>query len=205
MGSGSSTAAKDKAAIASAEFTGPLSWSGLTSVNGAVTVVKTGKGTASLQDSAGKILLNVVQAKEALSFNEPDTGNTVVLVCMTQTGNFYTKKPSLWGLWTAAAVGDAVSENTPTGASMYRLGSLKLSPTSTTMEYLDAKDANVLNGKIKSGTRATVYGPDGKSPAAVVEGLSGDPRVLKGTCTFAKGVDPIVAFTMSKEAMGMAG
>ena len=49
-----------------------------------------------------------------------------------------------------------------------------------------------------------IDGTDGTSPAAVVEGLSAGGE-WKGTCTFAKGVDPIVAIIVGVQYMGMMG
>ena len=49
-----------------------------------------------------------------------------------------------------------------------------------------------------------VNGPDGTTAAAVVEGASYvDPLI--GTCTFAKGVDPIMALAMCSAMLSISG
>ena len=218
MGCGASTAST-KQAIASAEFSTNKSWSGIASVSGMLMGVKTGKkGAGQLQDAAGTVLLNIVpsvgKAYDAC-FNEPATGKTVVLVCLNQMGNTFTGKATEWGIWTAedSAQTGQPPETTPTGQSMYKFGSLRvpvrLKPT---MEYLDPSGKKLFSAKMIStgcSSFAVVLcdGTDGSSPAAVVDGLGNGTveETWKVTCTFAKGVDPVVAIIMAVQWMGIAG
>ena len=71
------------------------------------------------------------------------------------------------------------------------------------IEYLDTTGAKVLSAKLVSYSMAKVYGPDGKSLAATVEKMK--PLSFEATCTFAKGVDPIIALAMANQALSMSG
>ena len=163
---------------------------------GTIEVVQTGKTTASLHDADSHVVLNISQAKREVSFIEPASGKTVVMVILTEMGNFFTIKSTTWAVWCSHMDGGALE----TGSSMYKLGSFQMSPSGGPLEYLDDKGKMVLCSRLKSESKAIVYGPDGVSPAAVVEGMFTDKPALQGKCTFAKGVDPIVAFAMSTAA-----
>ena len=148
MGCGASTAGT-KAALASAEFSSKLSWSGISAVTGVLKAVKTGKGAGQLQDTAGTVILNIVPSGDrAWCFNEPASGTTVVLVCLTQLGNFFAGKKSEWGIWTAedSAQTGQPPEATPIGASMYKFGALSYGTSS--MEYLGPSGAKLFFGKV---------------------------------------------------------
>ena len=161
--------------------------------------------TEQLQDTAGTVILNIVPSGDrAWCFNEPASGTTVVLVCLTQLGNFFAGKKSEWGIWTAedSAQTGQPPEATPIGASMYKFGALSYGTSS--MEYLGPSGAKLFFGKVCGRHITLIDCTDGTSPAAVVEGLSAGEPVWKATCTFAKGVDPIVAIIMGVQLMSMA-
>ena len=208
MGCGASSPPKELAALASAEFACVFSTPIVAPVTGTVEVVKTGKSTASMQDTGGNILLNISvggNKDNDTLFIEPATGNTVVMVCLTEMGNLFTKKSTKWAVWTSTAVDGGALETTPNGKSMYKLGSFTMSPSGGPLEYFDAQGTKVLSGKIKSYSTAVVHGPDGASPAAVVEGMAMPHFYLKGKCSFAKGVDPVIAFAMASASLTLAG
>ena len=208
MGCGSSTSKinEHKAALASAEFSGTLSWGGLASITGTLSGVKAGKGKAALKDASGTVLL---EAKDdgGTVVTDPTTGSAVVLIVNTQMGNFFMKKPTLWSVYTATATSSGQQpEATPAGAQMYRLGTFTSGfNTKKPMVYTDTSGEVVLSMKGMVGSSCIlVNGPDGTTAAAVVEGASYvDPLI--GTCTFAKGVDPIMALAMCSAMLSISG
>jgi hypothetical protein len=205
MGCGASTAGT-KAALASAEFSSKLSWSGISAVTGVLKAVKTGKDAGQLQDTEGTSILNIVPSGDrAWCFNEPASGTTVVLVCLTQLGNFFSgKRKSEWTIFTSkdSARTGQPPEATPIGTTMYKFGALSM-PLAGPMEYLDPSGAKLFFAKPGNGMFITLIdGTDGTSPAAVVEGLAVGGQ-WKATCTFAKGVDPIIAIIMGVQAMSL--
>ena len=208
MGCGSSTSKinEHKAALASAEFSGTLSWGGLASITGTLSGVKAGKGKAELKDASGTVLL---EAKDdgGTVVTDPTTGSAVVLIVNTQMGNFFMNKPTLWSVYTATATSSGQQpEATPAGAQMYRLGTFTSGfNTKKPMVYTDTSGEVVLSMKGMAGSSCIlVNGPDGTTAAAVVEGASYvDPLI--GTCTFAKGVDPIMALAMCSAMLSISG
>ena len=91
---------------------------------------------------------------------------------------------------------------------MYKFGSLRVQVRlKPTMEYLDPSGKKLFSAKmINTGCSSVAVvlcdGTDGSSPAAVVEECD---VTWKATCTFAKGVDPVVAIIMAVQWMGIAG
>lgn len=205
MGCGSSTAVT-KEVLASAEFSSKLSWSGISAVTGVLKAVKTGKGAGQLQDTEGTAILNIVPSGDrAWCLNEPASGTTVMLVCLTQRANFFSgQKTTEWTIFTSedSAQTGQPPEATPIGTTMYKFGALSL-PFSGPMEYLDPSGAKLFFAKPGNGMFITLIdGTDGTSPAAVVEGLAVGGQ-WKATCTFAKGVDPIIAIIMGVQGMSI--
>ena len=168
--------------------------------------IKTGKGAGQLQDAAGTVLLEIIPSGDrAWCFIEPSSGATVVLVCRLQMGNGFTGKRTTWGIWTAEDNAETgAPEATPIGTSMYKFGSLSLHPAGRPYEYLDPSGAKLFTAKPGSSSFTLIDGTDGKSPAAVVENIA-IGVTWKGTCTFAKGVDPIVAIIMGVMGASMSG
>ena len=212
MGCGSSTVKinEHKAALASAEFSGTLSWGGLASITGTLVAVKAGKGKSEIKDTSGTVVLRAEYGGESTVVTDPTTGSTVVLIVNTQMGNFFTRKPTLWSVYTATATSSGQQpEATPAGAQMYRLGTFTSGfNMKKPMVYTDPSGEVVLSIKGFAGGQSNllVNGPDGITPAAVVEGMSfasGCP--LMGTCTFAKGVDPLMALAVSCEYLAISG
>ena len=213
MGCGSSTAKinEHKAALASAEFSGTLSWGGLASITGTLVAVKAGKGKSELKDTSGTVVLRAERdAGGATVVTDPTTGSAVVLIVNTQMGNFFTRKPTLWSVYTATATSSGQQpEATPAGAQMYRLGTFTSGfNMKKPMVYTDPSGEVVLSIKGFAGSQSNVLvnGPDGITPAAVVEGMKfGAGCPLMGTCTFAKGVDPLMALAMSCDYLAISG
>ena len=161
-----------KAALASAEFQGALSWSGLASITGTLAAEKAGnKLTSEVKDSSGAVLLKaellmpkncIYRGGETTVITDAATGGTVVQIINTQWGDFFTNKPHLWSV---------------TQGDGKQLGTFKAAPNGTNlpMEYLDANGAVVLSVKkfadpIGTQKNLLLNGPDGTA-AAVVEGL----------------------------------
>ena len=165
-----------------------------------------GKGKAEIKDASGTVLL---EAKDdgGTVVTDPTTGSAVVLIVNTQMGNFFMKKPTLWSVYTATATSSGQQpEATPAGAQMYRLGTFTSGfNTKKPMVYTDTSGEVVLSMKGMAGSSCIlVNGPDGTTAAAVVEGASYvDPLI--GTCTFAKGVDPIMALAMCSAMLSISG
>jgi len=209
MGCGASTAAAvdaHKAELASAEFSGSLSWSGLASITGTLNAVKASKNAFEVKDSSGAALLKVhgVDAPYGKPgshyvITDAATGSTVVLIYRTQMGNY--KNPQLWSVYTAtAASAGQQPEAAPTGAQMYKHGTFSIAKERV---YKDANGAAVLVAKRFVGnhvsnvpTHALLTGPDQTTAAAVVEGVPWGGEFI-GACTFAKGVDPIMAIGLA--------
>ena len=200
-----------KAALASAEFSGTLSWGGLASITGTLSGVKAGKGKAQIKDTSGTVLLEAKKDDgRGAVVTDPTTGRAVVLIVNTQMGNFFTRKPTLWSVYTATATSSGQQpEATPAGAQMYRLGTFTSGfNTKKPMVYTDTSGEVVLSMKGMAGSSCIlVNGPDGTTAAAVVEGVSNPlyTSPLIGTCTFAKGVDPIMALAMSSAMLSISG
>ena len=176
MGCAGSTA-KEKAAIASAEFDFKQAWKH-TSVcsspfENVLKCKKTGKGKGQLQDTASTVLLNIVPFdKKATCFNTPD-GKTVVLCANTIKGDLYERTACEWVVWTAedaAQIGQS-PEATPTGASMYKFGTIKLKNES--VSFFDASATKVMKtkGGHALGNTVKLYSADGTIPMAVVEDM----------------------------------
>jgi len=209
MGCAGSTA-KEKAAIASAEFDFKQAWKH-TSVcsspfENVLKCKKTGKGKGQLQDTAGTVLLNIVPFdKKATCFNTPD-GKTVVLCANTIKGDLYERTACEWVVWTAedaAQIGQS-PEATPTGASMYKFGTIKLK--NEQVSFFDASATKVMKtkGGHALGNTVKLYSADGTIPMAVVEDMWEGELAWEGTVTFAKGVDPIIALCMAAEGNSFA-
>ena len=213
MGCGASNTKKadeHKAALASADFSassGSPSWSGLASITGTLSAVKTGKDTSEVSDTAGAVLLNADTSGGKQVITDPATGTIVLLIVNTQMGNFFTRKPTLWSVYSASAASPGQQpETTTTGAMMYKLGYFVSGfNTKEPMTYFDANDQVVLSMKGMAGQSTILLnGADQTTAAAVVEGMPYGGAFI-GTCTFAKGVDPIIAIAMTAAWMSMAG
>ena len=199
MGCGASTAVvseADKATLANNEFTAiPTVWSGITAMEGDTMITN----AATIEDAAGTLILNVAKDKAvSWALSDPATGQVVVTVSHADCGNFFTGKPSTWKI------------NSATGL----IGSFeqKMKGGGGTLDYLDTSGALVMKCKVTGSTTCKIFGPDGASLAAVVTGIRNDPRGTargagkqKGTCTFAKGADPIMALAMALSLMSMMG
>ena len=208
MGCGGSTA-KEKAAIASAEFDFKQSWKGTLAACRSMSTVenvlvgKMGNGnTGQLQDTAGTVLLDIVPSGgKATSFNTPD-GKTVVLCANTIMGDFGLRTACEWVVWTAedAAQLGLSPEATPTGASMYKFGTIKMK--NERVSFFDASDTNVMTTKgdlSHMAHKVKLYSADGTTLMAMVEDMKEGPLCWKGKVTFAKGVDPIIALCVAAE------
>ena len=185
----------DKATLANNEFTAiPPVWSGIEYIGDTVTT-----NGATIEDTAGTLILNVAK-DQAVSWtlSDPATGQVVMTVSHADAGNFFTGKPSTWKI------------NSATGP----FGSFeqKMKKGGGTLDYFDTSGALVMKCKVTGSTTCKIFGPDGASLAAVVTGIWNDPRGTargagkqKGTCTFAKGADPIMALAMALSLMSMMG
>ena len=182
MGCGGSTAVSeaDKATLANAQFTAiPPVWSGITAMEGD-TLIANG---ATIEDAAGKVILNVANDKAvSWALSDPATGQVVMTVSKPDGGNWGKTKVTM-------------KINSATGL----VGSFELPSTFAggVLNYLDTSGALVMKAKYVSASMVKIFGPDGASLAAVVAG--------KGTCTFAKGADPIMALALSHLFKSMAG
>ena len=193
MGCGASTAKvseADKATLGNAQFTAfqPV-WSGITATPGD-TIIANG---ATIEDAAGMVILNVANDKAvSWALSDPATGQVVMTVSNADSGNFFTGKPSTWKI------------NSATGP----FGSFeqKMKKGGGTLDYFDTSGALVMKCKVTGSTTCKIFGPDGTSLAAVVTGIvAGGGGAHKGTCTFAKGADPIMALAMALSLMSMMG
>ena len=184
MGCGGSTAVSeaDKATLANAQFTAiPPVWSGITAMEGD-TLIANG---ATIEDAAGKVILNVANDKAvSWALSDPATGQVVVTVSKPDVG----KKSVTWKINSATGLVGSFEQNMKTGA----------------LDYFDTSGALVMKAKYVSANMVKIFGPDGASLAAVVTGISAG-RDWKGTCTFAKGADPIMALAMALSLMSMMG
>ena len=189
MGCGPSSAVvseADKATLANAQFTAiPPVWSGITAMEGD-TLIANG---ATIEDAAGKVILNVANDKAfSWALSDPATGQVVMTVSKPDGGN--------WGKTSIT-----MNINSATGL----VGSFELPMTFAggVLNYLDTSGALVMKAKFYSSYIVKIFGPDGKSLAAVVTGSSGlgthDPPK---SCTFAKGADPIIALAMAPALIG---
>ena len=221
MGCAGSTAiAKEKAAIVSLEINGlKQAWNAI-SVSGGGNVLKCEKvlaraparSGAKLRNAAGQVLLDIVphgnKMTEPYCFNTPE-GKTVVLFANTGGGDVWSRCNSIWVIWTAedAAQTGQPPEATPTGASMFKFGTIKTT-SSGAPEFFDASNTKVMTVKDwrPSGREnVVVYSADGTSAMAVVEGMhTGSPPTWKGDVTFATGVDPIIALCMASAGNSVA-
>jgi len=220
MGCGGSTA-KEKAAIASAKFDFKQTWTGIRTARRSMPTdenvlicKKMGKGKGQLQHTDGTVLLDVVpwhgdkatwHGDKATFFNTPD-GKTVVLCANTIKGDLYERTACEWVVWTAedaAQIGQS-PEATPTGASMYKFGTIKLKNES--VSFFDASATKVMKtkGGHALGNTVKLYSADGTIPMAVVEDMWEGELAWEGTVTFAKGVDPIIALCMAAEGNSFA-
>jgi hypothetical protein len=206
MGCSSSTVSlADQTALGSAEFTGiPLVWSGITADAG--TLVGTGK---TLEGAGGTVLLSVddtsKQDKVTLSLSELATGKVVLLVYDSQAASFFNGTPTIWTLYTAVSQAGQKPETTPTGSSMYRLGTFE--EKAGVLRYLDANGATVMTAKHLAGfSTCKAFGADGLL-AAVVLKLSeskAEAGLCTGMCTYAKGVDPVMVLAMATASASVA-
>jgi len=196
MGCAGSTAVSeaDKATLANAQFTAiPPVWSGITAMEGD-TMIANG---ATVEDAAGKVILNAANVKAvSWALSDPATGQVVMTVSHADAGNFFTGKPSTWKINSATGPFGSFEQKMKRGGGW--------------LEYFDTSGALVMKCKVTGSTTCKIFGPDGTSLAAVVTGISNDPRGTrygagKGTCTFAKGADPIMALAMALSLMSMMG
>ena len=189
MGCGPSSAVvseADKATLVNAQFTAiPPVWSGIAAMEGD-TLIANG---ATIEDAAGKVILNVANDKAfSWALSDPATGQVVMTVSKPDGGN--------WGKTSIT-----MNINSATGL----VGSFELPMTFAggVLNYLDTSGALVMKAKFYSSYIVKIFGPDGKSLAAVVTGSSGlgthDPPK---SCTFAKGADPIIALAMAPALIG---
>ena len=217
MGCGGSTGfANEKATIAGLDIHGyKQAWNGMSVSGGNVLKCKKvlarapARSGGKLQDAAGTVLLDVVphgnKRDGPYCFNTPD-GKTVVLFANTKGGDRYHRGNSEYVIWTAADAAESGKppEATPTGASMFKFGTIKTN-SSGAPAFFDASDTKVMIAKDwrDDGLQSVVlYSADGTTPLAVVEGMQGCPpcATAKGppvTVSFAKGVDPIVALCVA--------
>ena len=211
MGCGGSTA-KEKAAIASAKFDFKETWTGIRTARRSMPTdenvlicKKMGKGKGQLQHTDGTVLLDMVPfGDKATFFNTPD-GKTVVLCANTIMGDFTLRTACEWVVWTAedaAQLGQS-PEATPTGASMYKFGTIKMKKER--VEFFDASDTMVMTtkGDLAVQSAKKLYSADGR-PMAMVEDMQEGPLCWKGKVTFAKGVDPIIALCVVAEGNSFA-
>ena len=211
MGCGGSTA-KEKAAIASAKFDFKETWTGIRTARRSMPTdenvlicKKMGKGKGQLQHTDGTVLLDMVPfGDKATFFNTPD-GKTVVLCANTIMGDFTLRTACEWVVWTAedaAQLGQS-PEATPTGAPMYKFGTIKMKKER--VEFFDASDTMVMTtkGDLAVQSAKKLYSADGR-PTAMVEDMQEGPLCWKGKVTFAKGVDPIIALCMVAEGNSFA-
>ena len=181
MGCGPSTAVvseADKATLANAQFTAiPPVWSGITAMEGD-TMITNG---ATIEDAAGTVILNVsVDQAVSWALNDPATGQVVMTVSKPDGGNWGKTKVTM-KINSATGLVGSFEQNMKTGA----------------LDYFDTSGALVMKAKYVSANMVKIFGPDGASLAAVVAG--------KGTCTFAKGADPIMALALSHLFKSMGG
>ena len=189
MGCGPSSAVvseADKATLANAQFTAiPPVWSGIAAMEGD-TLIANG---ATIEDAAGKVILNVANDKAVFwALSDPATGQVVMTVSKPDGGN--------WGKTSIT-----MNINSATGL----VGSFEVPMTFAgprELIYLDTSGALVMKAKFYSSYILKIFGPDGKSLAAVVTGSSGLGTVHTcKQCTFAKGADPIIALAMAPALM----
>lgn len=188
MGCGASTAVvseADKATLGNANFTAiPPVWSGITAMEGD-TLIANG---ATIEDAAGMVILNVANDKAVeWALSDPATGQVVMTVSKPVRKNSIT-----WKI------------NSATGL----VGSFELPMTFSggTLNYFDTSGALVMKAKFYSSYMVKVFGPDGKSLAAVVTGSSGlGTFAVTKSCTFAKGADPLMALAMAPALIGNMG
>ena len=214
MGCGGSSAKvidAHKAELASAEFSGSFSWSGLASITGTLNAVKVGNAFE-VKDVSGAVLLKAnhvegpyMKPGSYYTITDAATGSTVVLIYRTQmmSGPWSSKKePLVWSVYTATAASEGQQpEATPTGAQMYKHGTFEYNDKEKV--YKDANGATVLVVKRFVGpqisnlpTHLLLTGPDKTTAAAVVEDVPWGGDFI-GACTFAKGVDPIMAIGLA--------
>ena len=172
MGCGPSSAVvseADKATLANAQFTAiPPVWSGIAAMEGD-TLIANG---ATIEDAAGKVILNVANDKAfSWALSDPATGQVVMTVSKPDGGN--------WGKTSIT-----MNINSATGL----VGSFELPMTFAggVLNYLDTSGALVMKAKFYSSYIVKIFGPDGKSLAAVVTGSSGlgthDPPQVVHVC-----------------------
>ena len=184
----------DKATLANNEFTAiPTVWSGITAMEGDTMITN----AATIEDAAGTLILNVAKDKAvSWALSDPATGQVVVTVSHADCGNFFTGKPSTWKINSATGLFGSFEQKMKNGGRW--------------LDYFDTSGALVMKCKVTGSTTCKIFGPDGASLAAVVTGIWNDPRGTahgagKGTCTFAKGADPIMALAMALSLMTMMG
>jgi len=216
---GSTGFANEKATIAGLDIHGyKQAWNGMSVSGGNVLKCKKvlarapARSGGKLQDAAGTVLLDVVPHGNKMNgpycFNTPD-GKTVVLFANTKGGDNYHRGNSEYVIWTAADAAESGKppEATPTGASMFKFGTIKTT-SSGAPEFFDASNTKVMTVKDwrPSGREnVVVYSADGTSAMAVVEGMhTGSPPTWKGDVTFATGVDPIIALCMASAGNSVA-
>ena len=192
MGCGASSgklSEADKATLANNEFTAiPPVWSGITAMEGDTMITN----AATIEDAAGTVILNVsVDQAVSWALSDPATGQVVMTVSHADCGNAFTGKPSTWKINSATGPFGSFEQKMKRGGGW--------------LEYFDTSGALVMKCHVTGSTTCKIFGPDGASLAAVVTGIYNDPRARKGTCTFAKGADPIMALAMALSLMSMMG
>ena len=165
----------DKATLASAQFTAIPPVWSGITAMEGDTLIANG---AMIEDAAGKVILNVANDKAvSWALSDPATGQVVMTVSKPDVG----KKSVTWKINSATGLVGSFEQNMKTGA----------------LDYFDTSGALAMKAKYVSANMVKIFGPDGASLAAVVAG--------KGTCTFAKGADPIMALALSHLFKSMGG
>ena len=189
MGCGPSSAVvseADKATLANAQFTAiPPVWSGIAAMEGD-TLIANG---ATIEDAAGKVILNVANDKAfSWALSDPATGQVVMTVSKPDGGN--------WGK-------TSITMNINSATGLFGSFELPMTFAGGVLNYLDTSGALVMKAKFYSSYIVKIFGPDGKSLAAVVTGSSGlGTHNPPKSCTFAKGADPIIALAMAPALIG---
>eukprot|EP00927_Polykrikos_kofoidii_P055752 TRINITY_DN49970_c0_g1_i1.p1 TRINITY_DN49970_c0_g1~~TRINITY_DN49970_c0_g1_i1.p1 ORF type:complete len:209 (-),score=24.47 TRINITY_DN49970_c0_g1_i1:9-635(-) len=146
-----------------------------------------------------QVVLRMVESKTAVSFDEPTSGESVVLIW----GPDLHPLTLSWEVWSAKSNGGQPAP-APNGQSMYKWGSFTKSTMSNfdPVKYVDAAGSPVLSAILQSqmSYACAIYGPDGSTPAATLEGMTMN-KLNRGLLTFAKGVDPIMALASARAAV----
>jgi len=199
-----------KAVLAGQDFSAVqgMAWSGLAAMcpdGGELNVAQVNARSGEVRAGRGDVILRVSRLSRFTSFADPASGTVVALVHLAERGNFFTHKPTTWGMWAATpSKPDQKPERAPNGMDMYRWGTCTNAvPNRGVIECDDANGERVLTATLSDNGSAIVMGPDGTLPAAVVEGIGN--TCPQGKVTFAPGVDPALAFAVSFSIACMVG